>query len=127
LLRHHGAVFAVTFAPGGRTLATGCQDGNVRIWEAATGRLLRTLHGHQGEVLAVAFAADGKLLASGGTDHTIRLWDPATGRQVRRLDGCRGDVTALTFASDGKTLASAVVGTTRHALPFFQFNDKFLG
>jgi WD40 repeat protein len=127
VLRHPGAVFAVAFAPGGRTLATGGQDGKVRIWEAATGRVLRSLQGHKGEVLAIAFAADGNLLASGSTDQTIRLWDPATGKQLRRLDGCHGDITALAFAGDSNMLASAVVGASRRALPFFQINDKYLG
>jgi len=46
----------------------------IKLWEAATGRELRTLSGHSSTVLSVAFSADGKFLVSGSGDGTMKLW-----------------------------------------------------
>jgi WD40 repeat protein len=46
----------------------------VRLWDPATGELLRSLPGHRHAVYALAFAPHGRTLAS-GADATILLWD----------------------------------------------------
>src|SRR4051794_34734319 len=49
LLTGHGDnVYAVAFAPDGRTLASASGDGDARIWDLATGKTLHTLTGHNG-------------------------------------------------------------------------------
>src|SRR5262249_36876331 len=87
-LRHtrHG-VTHVRFSPDGKTLASGGSDKTflgvrganpsaVRLWDVATGKLLRTLEGHQNAITSLSFSPDGKRLASSGSwDETIRLWD----------------------------------------------------
>ena len=60
-----------------RSLASGSWDKTVRLWEVATGTLVRTLEGHTGQVNIVAFSPDGHLLASGSGDGTVRLWGVA--------------------------------------------------
>jgi WD40 repeat protein len=50
----------------------------VRIWDAATGRQLRTLRGHSEAVYGVAYSPDGAALASTSYDDTVRIWDAAT-------------------------------------------------
>ena len=69
------------FTVNGTTLlATGAEDGTVRIWDPATGTQHAVLEGHTGPVNAVcALAQDGRtLLASGGGDRTVRIWDATT-------------------------------------------------
>ena len=56
----------VAFSPDGKTLAMASREGNVQLWDVATGKLLETLKGHSSAVLAVAFSPDGRTLASGG-------------------------------------------------------------
>jgi WD40 repeat protein len=56
----------LAISPDGRTLATGCVDRSVRLWNVAVGQELLTLHGHTGPVHSVAFAPNGRSLASCG-------------------------------------------------------------
>jgi WD40 repeat protein len=53
-------------------LATGSYK-EIRLWDVATGRLLRTLSSPTLGVNSVAF--DGQTLASGSYDGTILLWE----------------------------------------------------
>jgi WD40 repeat protein len=52
---HDGLVYGATFAPDGKTLATGGGDGTVRLWDVAARRELHVFRGHEEGVYAVAF------------------------------------------------------------------------
>ncbi len=83
---HSGAVNSVAFSPDGKYMVSGGYDETVKLWEAESGRLLRTLPGHSEEVIAVDFSHDGSLVASGGRDEKVRLWDTATGERVFKIN-----------------------------------------
>jgi hypothetical protein len=100
-------LLAVTFAPDGRTLATGDAEGLVHLWDLRTGDEVRRLEGHLRAVRALAFTPDGKRLISGGDDGAVRVWDPEAGRQLHLLAGHPEGVRALACSRDGHTLASA--------------------
>lgn len=68
----------VIFSPDGQLIATiGSADG-VQIWDASSGRLLRTLK-YEAYFDAVAFSSDGKSIISGQRDGNLTLWNLATG------------------------------------------------
>ena len=100
-------VDAIAASPDGTQLATGEFDTTVKLWDAATGKLLLTLFGHSSKVVGVAYSADGRYLASASEDGTIKLWDARTGRDVLTLAGHTSGVTGVAFSPDGGRLYSA--------------------
>jgi serine/threonine protein kinase/WD40 repeat protein len=90
-----------------RYLATGWQDGTVRVWDCLSGKEVLAAAGHEGGVGHVAFDRDGTRLASAGLrDCKLCIWDTTTGRRTFALHGHKHGITSLAFSPDGKRLAS---------------------
>jgi WD40 repeat protein len=70
---------ALLYLQDGRRLAVGRQNGQIEIWDIASGRLTRVLSGHTADVAGLALDPTGKTLASAGLDHGVRLWNLADG------------------------------------------------
>jgi WD40 repeat protein len=109
----------MAFSPHGKTQATGSvvtrletvsgpngpalrrrAHEHVTLWDPATGRPIRQLHGI-GVVRRLAYSADGRSLAASESDRGV-VWDVATGRQLWTFRGCWGS-----FSGDGQLLVSA--------------------
>lgn len=75
---HTENIYSLVFSPNGKQIVTGSFDKTVKVWDATTGKEIRTLTGPQGHkqmVLNVAVSPDGSLIASGSSDNTANLWD----------------------------------------------------
>lgn len=104
-----GHVHAVAFDSARGLVATAARDQVIKIREAATGRVLRMLHGHDAMVHTLHFLPDGRLLSS-SADRTMRLWSPPSkDPEVIHVAGAKG-LQSVAFDTDGRRLISAVRG-----------------
>lgn len=76
---HPDGVNTVSFAPDGRTLASGGEDGSVKLWRLPDGQLLQNLEGHTLAVTDVRWSSGGSSIVSASLDGTVRFWNAATG------------------------------------------------
>ena len=99
-------VTSVTFSPDGTRVLSGSGDKTLKLWDAATGSLVRTFEGHSDWVYSVAFSPDGTRVLSGSGDKTLKLWDAATGALVRTFEGHSDWVLSVAFSPDGTRVLS---------------------
>lgn len=108
---------AVEFSPDGKLLATGYSP--IQLWDAATGKRVRTISGTYGAQLCLAFSPDGKRLAATGLAGTLQLWDVPTGKLLATLSA-PGIGLCVAFSPDGSKL---VAGSER-GLRVYEASDS---
>jgi WD40 repeat protein len=102
---HSSPILSLVLSPDGRQLATGSDDSTVKLWDTASGTLVRTIPAGTGRVNALYYAPDGRLLAA--VSDAIHVLDTTTGAEVatHRVGENLEDVAFLT---GGRLLALAV-------------------
>jgi len=107
-----GMTETVAFSPNGQLVATGGDDGTLRLWsvrDPARPQLVASEHDSGTYVLGAAFSPDGKVLAAASADNLTRLWDVADpARPVllgHPLRGLSSYAMSVAFSPDGKLLA----------------------
>jgi WD40 repeat protein len=96
----------VAFSPDGRSITADSKDGNVRVWDVATGKLRHQFKALSGGILAAALSRDGSLLALNGEGAPvcIRIYDVARGKEIHAFRGHRSGPLTVAFARDGNAV-----------------------
>ena len=112
-------LWRIHYSPDGSEVATASSDGAVRLWDAGTGRLRRTLPGLSKRIRATTavFSHDGRRIAVGADDGAVSLWDLRSGRRlfrfrtqgkaVNKTQGEAPSVNDLCFTPDDRQLLTA--------------------
>jgi WD40 repeat protein len=95
----------MAFLPDGKRVASAGDDGQVTIWETATGKKASTIK-LESPIMAIALSADGTLVAAGCADRTAVVAQVVSGEKTV-LRGHEGPVDAVVFRPDGKLLVTA--------------------
>jgi len=101
-LGHSIGIKSAAFTSDSTYLVSGSDDRTVKIWEAATGKEIRTLR-HDAEVTAIALSPDNKTILAGDQKGNITIWETATGKSPGKLavKGL-GSISSLSFSPDGR-------------------------
>ena len=109
--------------PDGSELISANDDETIRVWDVASGRILRTIRGEigdgdPGKIYALALSRDGRLLAAGGRTggagqpQPIRLYDMNEGTLIGLLQDHDEAVLSRDFSPDGQRLVSGSTDDT---------------
>ncbi len=124
----------LVFSPDGRLLAsTGVGGHTLKLWEVASGRLLRQIElgsiGYDAGSLArpLVFSPDGMSIVTAAAG-AVRRWDVATGRELPRVALASAPTTyAAAFGNGGRVLAESAMGDTDSVRCWDAENGRLLG
>ncbi len=119
---HTARISSISVDDAGHYLVTASDDKTLRVWEMATGRLLRVLRppigqGNEGKMYAAAISPDGTTVAGAGWSglewdgtHSIYLFDRASGHMLKRISGLPQSIPHVAFSPDGRVLLATLHG-----------------
>jgi len=72
----------MALSPNGKTIASGSEDGTVRLWDVETGKVIVRWKGHTVFVDSMCWSPNGERVVSGSFDGTARVWDVESSKPV---------------------------------------------
>jgi len=112
-----GRVFSARFLDDNREVGTVGNDGTVRLWNAATGRLLETYRAKSRFLTDVAVDPHRSVVIAGGSDGMLWFWDRETARPVWTFQAHKGHVVGVHLEGDGFVTRGVGGDVARWTLP----------
>lgn len=98
-----GGIWSLDYAPHEQTLASGGEDGVIRLWDLKSCEMLREMKGHKEGIERLRYTPNGDYLVSLSSDpEGLIVWDPASGKLLRRI---KQSGSAFAMTPDGTTVA----------------------
>jgi len=91
-------------SPDGHYLATTSWDKSIKLWDVASGKLVKTLKGNSSAVKNVDFTADMKHIISGSSDSIIRFLDINSSMNIKTFFGQDNWGFPLDISPDGRSM-----------------------
>jgi Tol biopolymer transport system component len=126
LTGHKDAILDIAWSPDNKILATSGYDRLIKLWDALTGKEIRSLRDHSDAVYGLAFSPDGKYLASGAADRAVKVWEVATGIRLFSLGEATDWVYAVAWSPDGRHIAAAGVDRSIRVWSFTPTGGKIV-
>ncbi|KAF9317512.1 hypothetical protein BG003_000657 [Podila horticola] len=105
---HKAGINSIQYASTGSVFITASQDGSIKVWDAVSGKVIRTIdNAHSGKgVTSATISKNGRYILSGGFDSVGKLWDIGSGKLIHGFTG-------------------AVQKTTKQSM-IFSYNESFV-
>lgn len=122
----HGEDYnSLAYAPDGKTVAAGNNNGSVNIWDVTTGKRIQTISGHTSKQMhTAAFHTDSSTVTI-GTKYELQLWNWQTGELDKTIPDPRSDVYSVAYSQDYNLIATA--GSSNKARIWDAQTGRFLG
>jgi len=101
-------VLHAEYSPDKKRIISSQYDGSIKIWDADSGRLIRSILAHKSPVFSTAWSPNGKMFLSCDVE-TLKVWNAET---CRELWSASGYAFSAVFSPDGKIIAAGTENGT---------------
>ena len=125
-LNQQAATNDLEFTPDGESLLVAGEDGLIRQWNVATGKVQWEYFAHKGAVRTLRLAENGTDFVSGGYDRRVYLWNTNDSNPLARLGLHRTPINDLCWLPQQNAIASVSNDRTLQILPLTNGDQNFL-
>jgi NACHT domain- and WD repeat-containing protein len=120
---HNRPVNACCFSPDGKRIASAGEEGEIKLWDPETGKLIETSSTkHESAVWRLKYFKDGKTIVSASEDGKLKLWNSTNLQEQGELTGTESEpIWAIDVSPNGEWIIS---GSQDNTLKLWSVKEK---